>query len=76
MMFFLYFVENGYINVCFYVFSYYCLSIEDEIKLREIVVNIVGCFIKEVCVYGYLYFFSIFIVLFIKEIYIKRFFVI
>lgn len=75
-MHFLYLAENGYINVRFHVLSYHCLSTEDETKLIETVANIVGCSIKEVRVHGYLYSSSIFIVLSIKEIYIKRLFAI
>nr|XP_034322480.1 uncharacterized protein LOC117688496 [Crassostrea gigas] len=67
--------ENGYRNVRFHVARYLQqFSTEDETKIRETVSRIVGCSIEDVGVNGYLYSSSFFLVLSIKEIYIKRLF--
>lgn len=54
----------------------YNFNEEDENKIREIVVYIVGCFIEDIKVYGYFFLVSFFIILFIKDNYIERFLVV
>lgn len=74
--YFIFYIENGWWNFCYYVnVNLYYFIIDDEIKIREIVVNIVDCFIEEVWVYGYFRLMSFFVVLVIKDIYIGWFYV-
>lgn len=45
---------------------------DDIIKIMKIVVSIVGCFEKDILICGIFFLSSFFVVLFIKEIWIKR----
>lgn len=70
---YMYFSETGYRNVHFHVLAdINKYSKDDTTKIKETVASIVGCSEKDITVCGILPSSSFFIVLSIKEIWIKR----